>query len=139
MRYFAYFMMVLTIAVTFNSCKQKADSQKTSVKQEIRTLGVADFEKAIADTNQVVLVDVRTLKEYNEGHIKGAIQIDVKDSKFNQQCISRLPKDKSIAVYCRSGFRSKTAANILAEEGFKVINLRDGYKSWTEAGKETAK
>ena len=43
-----------------------------------------------------------------------------------------LPKDKTIAVYCRSGKRSLKAARILANEGYEVVNLRGGWLEWTE-------
>jgi rhodanese-related sulfurtransferase len=46
-----------------------------------------------------------------------------------------LPKDKSVALYCRSGNRSKRAAKILAENGYDVVELATGYNGWVAAGK----
>ena len=63
----------------------------------------------------------------------------MKKDSFRSECLSKLDRSKRIAVYCRSGFRSKTAAHILNEAGFDVVNLKAGYNGWTEAGKKTVK
>ena len=47
-----------------------------------------------------------------------------------------LPKDKPVALYCRSGNRSKNAARILAEKGYQVLELGTGFRGWAAAGKE---
>ena len=54
---------------------------------------------------------------------------------FESNAISVLPKDKKIVLYCRSGKRSKKAANILAAKGYKIIELNTGYLGWIEAKK----
>lgn len=97
----------------------------------IKTVSANDFEQIIK-SDSVVLVDVRTADEYNDGHIDGAKNIDVLKDDFEKVALSALPKDKTIAVYCRSGKRSMKAVNILAKEGYKVVNLRGGWIEWTE-------
>ena len=82
----------------------------------------------------VVLLDVRTAKEFGEGHLQKAINIDVTQDGFVEKAKSMLPIDKTIAVYCRSGKRSALAAGGLAKEGYKVVNLKGGIKAWKEAG-----
>lgn len=94
----------------------------------IRTVGAAQFAEIIK-SDSVFLVDVRTAEEYAAGHIANAKNIDVLKSDFKDKA-STLPKDKQIAVYCRSGKRSLVAANILAKMGYKVINLRGGWMEW---------
>ena len=97
-------------------------------------LSVDEFEKAIADKD-VIRVDVRSQEEWEEGHIPGSIVIDVQKDDFLEKARALLPKDKTIAVNCRTGRRSKTAAGILAEDGYKVIDLDTGFVGWQEAGK----
>lgn len=81
----------------------------------------------------VIVVDVRTAQEYSEGFIDTAINIDVNKPDFQEQVLQTLPKDKTIAVYCRSGKRSKKAAEILVRNGYKhVVELNVGYKGWIE-------
>lgn len=88
----------------------------------------AEFAKSIADT-KTQLVDVRTPAEYKAGHIAGAVNIDVKEADFDTK-IKSLDKTRPVAVYCRSGARSKTAARKLAESGFQVIELDRGIMNW---------
>ena len=82
----------------------------------------------------VVLLDVRTAEEFGEGHLANALNIDVKEEGFVEKAKSTLPTDKTIAVYCRGGKRSANAAAMLAEEGFKVVNLVGGITAWKNEG-----
>jgi rhodanese-related sulfurtransferase len=102
------------------------------------SLSVEAFEKCIADSS-VIRLDVRTAGEFAEGHIEKALNIDVLQSNFKSKALNLLPKNKKIAVYCRSGRRSKKAANILTNCGFTVIDLNNGYIGWTNAGKAITK
>ena len=95
---------------------------------------VQGFAELVADSNVVVL-DVRTLEEFNDGHIKGAILIDQKQSDFIEKAKSSLPIDKKIAIYCRSGRRSANAAGRLADVGYKCVNLKGGIIAWKDAVK----
>ena len=97
------------------------------------SLSAEDYAKAIHDT-AVVRLDVRTAEEFAAGHIDKAINIDVTQSDFEATAISSLPKDRTIAVNCRSGKRSKRAAEILVKNGFKVIELDSGFSGWVSAG-----
>ena len=97
-----------------------------------------EFERMLADSN-VVLLDVRTQSEFDEGHLKGAILIDVKTDSFMMAARDRLPKEKIVAVYCRSGRRSVAAAERLAADGYQVVNLKGGILSWKKEGKEIVK
>ena len=96
---------------------------------EFQSVDVATFAEVIKDSN-VVLLDVRTISEYQQGHIPGAILIDVTQSNFLQRAKEQLPKDKTIALYCRSGRRSKTAAQLLSKECYTVVELNTGFNSW---------
>ena len=77
-----------------------------------------------------------TVKKYKIGHIAKAINIDVMKDDFKTKATSLLPKDKTIALYCRSGRRSKKAAGILVENGYKVVELNSGISGWINAQKE---
>ena len=107
----------------------------TAQQQNFESLNVEAFEKVISDTS-VVRLDVRSIDEYASGHIAKAINIDVMKDDFKIKATSLLPKDKTIALYCRSGRRSKKAAGILVENGYKVIELNSGISGWINAQKE---
>ena len=100
-------------------------------QDSIKTVSATEFAEIIK-SDSVILVDVRTADEYGAGHIDGARNIDVLKDGFKAEAVANLPKDKTIAVYCRSGKRSLKAARILANEGYKVVNLRGGWLEWSE-------
>ena len=104
-----------------------------------KTVDVDEFEEFIADTN-AILLDVRTAAEHAEGFIPGTdYNIDVLEDTFTNIATETLPKNRPIALYCRSGNRSKSAARILAESGYKVVELGTGFRGWQSAGKQVAK
>ena len=86
------------------------------------------FKQAL-DSENCTLVDVRTPQEFQQSHIPGAINIDVNSPDFEKQ-IKLLPNDKPLAIYCRSGKRSKAAAQKLSKWGYKGIELNNGFINW---------
>lgn len=89
-----------------------------------------EFATTIAKP-KVQLVDARTAAEYAQGHIKNAVNIDVNSADFNKLAGSSLSKKNPVAVYCRSGKRSKNAANRLTGLGFSpVYDLDKGLLNW---------
>lgn len=120
-------MGVCMFLASLFSCQQKGD---------FKSLSVTDFATCILDED-VQRLDVRTVAEYSEGHIPGAININVLDESFASMVDSTLQKDKPIALYCRSGKRSKKAAAILSNKGYKVYDLDKGFNAWEEAGEKT--
>ena len=101
--------------------------------QGFKSLTVDEYAKVIEDT-AIVRLDVRTAEEYADGHIANTINIDVLKDDFEKKTKATLPKDKVIAVNCRSGKRSKNAAKILVKNGFKGIELDEGYNGWVNKG-----
>ena len=106
--------------------------QRSGAAENFENVEVAAFAELIADSN-VVILDVRKVDEFAEGHIKGAILIDQFQSDFVEQAQAKLPKGKTIAVYCRSGRRSANAAGKLADIGYKCVNLKGGILAWKKA------
>lgn len=97
-------------------------------QSEFKSVGIDEFKIEISKSD-VQLVDVRTAQEYSEGHIPGAMNIDVNAPDFEEK-IKMLDKNENVAIYCRSGRRSKMAANKLTSIGFKVVELNMGFISW---------
>ncbi|MCH5237822.1 MAG: rhodanese-like domain-containing protein [Muribaculaceae bacterium] len=85
----------------------------------------------------VYLLDVRTTEEFNAGHIENAHNLDVTQPSFVESAKEILPKDKIIAVYCKSGKRAGQAADILSGIGYDVIDLQGGIEGWIAAGLPT--
>lgn len=105
----------------------------------VKDVHTDEFATIISDTSKTQLVDVRTPEEYAEGHLEGAVNIDVNDSTFLQHATASLEKGKTVAVYCRSGKRSAFAASLLAKQGYNVINLLGGILAWKEDRKPIVK
>lgn len=80
-----------------------------------------------------------SVEEYADGHIENTLNIDVLKDDFQEKALITLPKDKTIAVNCRSGKRSKNAAKILVKNGYKVIELDEGYNGWVSKGMPVTK
>lgn len=100
-----------------------------------RSLTVDEYEEAIADTN-VFRLDVRTEEErHTDGFIPGTVVIDIQKDDFIDKAQAVLPKGRTIAVNCRSGRRSKAAAEKLVALGYDVIELDEGFSAWKSAGK----
>lgn len=100
----------------------------------------ADKYAKLIQKDNVTLVDVRTSEEFATGHIAGAEHnIDVRKSSFIDDAEKALPNKGIIAVYCKGGVRSKTAASQLAARGYKVVELSTGYDGWVKSGGKTEK
>lgn len=74
-----------------------------------------------------ILLDVRTVEEYEQGHIDGSVLIPVDELR---ERMNELDKDKEIYAYCGVGIRGYIAARILTEHGYKVKNLTGGYRTY---------
>jgi len=92
-----------------------------------------DVEKAYemleGNPEQIILLDVRTEEEYSAEYIPGAINIPLSDLESR---IDELDSSKAIIVYCKSGGRSRTASETLAQRGFIVYNMEGGINAWKE-------
>ncbi len=99
----------------------------------VQTVSPQDF-LAKASTSGVVVVDVRTAGEFAQGHVDGAINIDVEAPTFDAQ-IGQLDKAATYAVYCHSGRRSGLATDAMGKAGFtSVYNLQGGIADLQSAG-----
>jgi rhodanese-related sulfurtransferase len=76
-----------------------------------------------------ILLDVRTPEEFCQGHISGAVNLDICRPDIVQE-IKRLNPSKTYIVYCKSGGRSKIASLLMEKQGFHVINSTVGMMHW---------
>ncbi len=115
-----------------NGCKQQANVAGIS------TVAVDEFAKRIGQRN-IVLLDVRGPKEYAEGHLEGARNVEWGDGFESRMMASGIGRGATVAVYCRAGRRSKAAARALVKMGYRVVNLDGGIMAWRKAGKPIVK
>lgn len=115
-------LIIILMSTFFGVKAQQSDT--------IKILTASEFNEAIKDKG-VQLVDVRTAKEFNEGAIEDALNIDFfQQETFNEE-FGKLNKEQPVYLYCRSGNRSQQAAKKLDSLGFKKIyDLKGGYMGW---------
>ena len=128
--YFMFFVCVFLFGLM--ACSSKP-------KEKFSNLSADDFERLISVDESIQRLDVRTVAEYSEGHIPGSININVLDDNFPANVDEVLDKSRPVAVYCKSGRRSRNAANLLVKKGFTVYNLDKGILGWIDLGKEIEK
>lgn len=95
-----------------------------------------DFKSVIRDHKNLVLIDVRTPAEFENGKIEGAKNIDVQSPDFIDQ-LNLLDKDLEYGVYCAIGRRSAIATDQMKKLGFtKIYDLAGGYNAWIKEEKK---
>jgi rhodanese-related sulfurtransferase len=96
-------------------------------------LGAQDFQAKTQEAG-VVTLDVRTPVEFAGGHLVNALNIDVEGATFDSE-LSKLDKEATYAVYCRSGRRSQVAIDRMKDAGFtNLVNMNAGILEWEAAG-----
>ena len=89
--------------------------------------------------NEVVLIDVRTPGEFEQGHLENSVNINIADKSFKDE-VGKLDKSQPVYVYCKVGGRSAKAANMLREMGFEeVYDLKGGIQNWERSGMKVVK
>ena len=119
------------------------DEEKVKVEEVIRDFESIGLDNIVAFAPLKVIkkfdilegykvIDVRSKKEWGEGHLHDAIHITL-GNLFEQ--IDSVPKDCPIVLQCRTGLRSAIAASILQKAGIKeVVNLKGGFLEWKKFG-----
>ena len=119
-------IIILLLMLALSACGQAKENDQGAVYMNI----TAEEAKQIMDTEEgCIILDVREQEEYDAGHIPGAILIPY--TQMGEKANDMLPdKDQLILVYCRSGRRSKIAAEALVELGYTNIKEFGGIIDW---------
>jgi rhodanese-related sulfurtransferase len=100
-----------------------------------RNISVSDAKAMMESNPSLSIVDVRTIQEFAQGHLKGAVNIPLSDLPLRS---GELEKNKPILVYCHTGNRSAQASAILVKAGFThIYNMEGGISAWTNSGYPT--
>lgn len=124
-------VLALTIAAVLTVAAQAADHTKDS----LATI------KENVEKGKAVLVDVREKKEWDAGHVEGAIFLPLSavQDGLSKEELAKLPKDKILYVHCVVGKRALTAGNAIEKQGYTVRPIKPGYKELIGAGLPKAK
>ena len=123
------------IGLSTTGCSAQAGQPSKSAPSDgiIVLAPQAFIDQAKADTTSILL-DVRTPKEYSEGHLANARQLDYLNTETFDAGIKQLDKSRTYYIYCRSGRRSHGACLKMKKQGFKVYDMEGGILNWTKLG-----
>lgn len=120
----AIYLVTTILFLAFVSCQSQ--SVKTSID-------ASTFNTKMTTLKNAIVLDVRTPEEYTNGYIGKALNIDYESDTFEKE-ISKLDKSKTYLLYCESGGRSKSALEVMHEQGFRnVFELNGGMEKWVDS------
>ena len=119
-------LLILALSLFLAGCMV---TKKSETSSSYKTISSTEAQQMIEDNKDALILDVRTAAEYESGHIPNAVNLSNEDIQAGK--VDSL-KDKSqlIMVYCRSGNRSRQAAQKLAELGYTNVVDFGGIQSW---------
>ena len=125
-KYRKKWIFLLLAAMLLTACRQDHEKNQEAIDMNI----TPEEAKSIMDSQEgYIILDVREQEEYDQGHIPGAILIPY--TQIEEAAADQLPeKDQLILVYCRSGRRSKIAADTLVQMGYTNIKEFGGIIDW---------
>jgi len=122
-------LLIALLVTGLSACAQNGGSN----------LDVNQVSEMLAENSDIVLIDVRTPEEFQEGHLDGAQLINFYDANF-QADVEKLDTAKKYVVYCRSGGRSSKSVSAMKKMGFEdVYNMSGGVLAWQRADLELVK
>ncbi len=141
MKYSKIIAITSFIILGLVSCKDVTAERKMDdtigeapVKKTITVIDNTDLEQALA-TDDIQLIDVRTQREWDNGHLAKAKHFEMNNANWEMQ-LETLDKDKPVYVYCEKGGRSARCAKQLEEAGFtEIYDLKGGMSQWKSQGK----
>lgn len=125
MKTFIALFLVLFISSSFAFSQTATETKENRVER----ISKEEFKENLS-SNEYIVFDVRTVEEYQSGHIKGSKSLNFMGKAF-ESTIEQLPKNYKYMIYCQSGGRSAKALQKMKEAGFvHVLELEGGYSKW---------
>ncbi|MDO5017977.1 MAG: rhodanese-like domain-containing protein [Lagierella massiliensis] len=133
--------IVAVSALTLTACDKPGDTNNATDSNgqavsdqvaDVKTMDGKELDALQADNkkkDKVLVVDVRSKEEYDEGHLKHAINVPIDDVEADPEVLADY-KDFPIILYCNTGNKSGKVADILVENGYKDVTNADGVKSY---------
>ncbi len=124
---FSRFLFAISFLIGLSGCS-------TGQSEKVVVVDAAKVKHLMSEG--ILVVDVRTPKEYESGRISGAVPIDFLAKDFKDK-IAGLDKTKPVIIYCGVGGRSKKATDIMSEMGFhQIYDYQGGFSDWSAKGEE---
>ncbi len=124
---------VVSVVLAF-TLEERGTPYDTLQVQDVTSQEALDLIKENHGNPDFIILDVRTSSEFHDGHIEGALNIDVNLPSFSEE-LEQLDKNATYLIYCRSGNRSRTALRIMDDLAFtRAYHLTNGITEWVDAG-----
>ena len=128
MKYIIILVALVVVLGLYSFLKNKKSNMPSH--DSIHNINATELKNIISKDSSVQFIDVRTALECSRGYIKPAVNIDYMSKGFVEK-FNIYKKDEPLYLYCRSGNRSRKAAQLLAEEGFtEIYDLEGGIAHW---------
>ena len=102
--------------------------------QQLKQVTSKEAANMLKSDKNLVVLDVRTAEEFKDGHIKGALNIDIRQPDAFVK-IDKLNRNARYVVHCRTNHRSQVAVDHMMQSGFKnIIQIMDGFNGWSQNG-----
>ncbi len=125
-----------TVAAQPSDLTATVDEYLSSIPDGYFAIGDVDVFKEGVEASGALVIDVRETGEYEEGHIPGAVNIPIRTLAQN---LDKVPTDRQVYVYCKTGFRAGQALSSLGMLGYdNILSYKPGWKGWTEANQEVS-
>ncbi|PEN15284.1 sulfurtransferase [Longibacter salinarum] len=139
----AWLLSVLSLTLLYTGCSEETKWSAVDRLIETRFSDVSEITtdslaERLAASDSIVLLDARTLEEYEVSHIPGARRIDPSTTDFSE--FDSMGRDAPIVVYCSVGYRSARVADRLQDAGFRnVSNVRGSIFRWVNEGRRVVR
>jgi len=128
---------VVALVFLLCGCITENNNNVDSEAQNLSDITVSEAYMMIqnnAENKDFIILDIRTVEEYESGHIENAFMIDYYSYTFNDE-LNSLDKNKTYLIYCRTGRRTGLTLDIMEELGFNTVyNMLGGITQWQEEG-----
>ncbi len=132
-------LLVALVTVAHSTATYAADPGKTDNAEPVKHVKSDAAAKLLTGDVEIIVIDIRTPKEFKSGHIKGAKNIDFYGDDFGLE-IRKLDRSKAYLVHCASGGRSSKSLELFEALKFEsVYHLDDGFKGWEKEGNAVEK
>jgi len=136
-RLFAFLLVLFTLSIADTPADKKFTERLRYIERTVPKITPVKLRKWIKYEKDFILLDVRDPNELSAGYIDAGEYMKISRGKLEFAAIKnkRLPQDRTIVVFCKSGSRGALATQLLREYGYKkVYNLLGGLEGWIEAG-----
>lgn len=113
-------VLMIAAATILGACTSAGEPAATQESASVTQGSTSQTQGSAQEQEELVLIDVRTLDEYKDGHVFGSLLIDFQEADFQEE-IGKLRRDGRYALYCRSGNRASQAVEVMKAMGFENV------------------